>query len=74
MKLDSSETDQIIVSSTITLGHRLGLSVVAEGLENNESLELLKAMQCDHIQGYFLARPMASDAFIEWLEQYYQNN
>lgn len=70
MKLDSSESDQIIVSSTITLGHRLGLSVVAEGLENNRSLDLLKEMQCDHIQGYFLARPMANDAFIEWLNDY----
>ncbi len=74
MQLNSSESDQIIVGSTISLGHRLGLSVVAEGLENNESLDILKAMGCDHIQGYFLSRPMTSDAFIEWLGSYYKNN
>jgi len=74
MELSNSETDQIIVGSTITLGHRLGLSVVAEGLENDESLELLKSMSCDHIQGYFIARPMAQDAFIDWLRDYEQKN
>tara|TARA_R110001606_G_scaffold399222_2_gene582448 strand:- start:104313 stop:106631 length:2319 start_codon:yes stop_codon:yes gene_type:complete len=74
MELNSSESDQIIVGSTISLGHRLGLSVVAEGLENNESLNILKAMGCDHIQGYFLSRPMTSEAFVEWLGSYYQKN
>jgi len=74
MELNSSESDQIIVSSTISLGHRLGLSVVAEGLENKESLDILNTMGCDHIQGYFLSRPMTSEAFIEWLGSYYQKN
>jgi EAL domain-containing protein (putative c-di-GMP-specific phosphodiesterase class I) len=74
MELNSSESDQIIVGSTISLGHRLGLSVVAEGLENNESLDILKNMGCDHIQGYFLSRPMTSEAFIEWLGSYYQEH
>lgn len=72
MELNSSESDQIIVGSTISLGHRLGLSVVAEGLENKESLAILENMGCDHIQGYFLSRPMTSEAFIEWLGSYYQ--
>lgn len=74
MELNSSTSDQIIVSSTIALGHKLGLSVVAEGLENIESLAILKSMECDHIQGYFLSRPMAADAFIEWLGSYDKNN
>ena len=74
MELNTSESDQIIVGSTISLGHRLGLSVVAEGLENNESLDILKNMGCDHIQGYFLSRPMSSEAFMEWFGSYYKNN
>ena len=74
MELNSSTSDQIIVSSTIALGHKLGLSVVAEGLENIESLAILKSMECDHIQGSFLSRPMAADAFIEWLGSYDKNN
>ncbi len=73
MELNSSESDQIIVNSTITLGHRLGLSVVAEGLENKESLALLKAMDCDHIQGYFLSRPMTSEDFVHWFRNRNEN-
>ncbi|HDY84424.1 hypothetical protein LCGC14_0528630 [marine sediment metagenome] len=74
MQLASSESDQIIVSSTITLGHRLGLSVVAEGLENNGSLDILRTMGCDHIQGYFLSKPLSANSFVEWLGSYYKNN
>lgn len=73
MTLNSSESDQIIVASTINLGHRLGFSVVAEGLENNESLAILRSMACDHIQGYYLSKPMTSDSFIEWLAKYEQH-
>ncbi len=67
MQLNESESDQIIVNSTILLGHRLGLKVVAEGLENSQSLALLKTMECDLIQGYFLSKPMSAEQFVEWL-------
>lgn len=67
LKLDSSPTDQMIVQSTINLGHNLGLSVVAEGVENEASLALLKSMGVDHIQGFLLCRPIAEDDFISWL-------
>jgi diguanylate cyclase (GGDEF)-like protein len=70
MKLDQSETDQDIVSSTIALGHKLGLRVVAEGVENAESLQLLRTFGCDHIQGYFLSRPIKPDEFIKWYTAY----
>ena len=70
LKLDESEKDQFIVESTITLGHQLGFSVVAEGVETLESLELLQKMQCDHVQGYYLSRPLKADVFEQWLEQY----
>lgn len=70
LKLDESKKDQFIVKSTITLGHQLGFSVVAEGVETQGSLELLRAMQCDHVQGYYLSRPLKADLFEHWLEQY----
>ena len=70
LKLDESEKDQFIVASTITLGHQLGFSVVAEGVETVGALELLKKMRCDHIQGYYLSRPLKADVFAQWLEQY----
>lgn len=72
LKLDSSSDDQIIVQSTIALGHNLGLKVVAEGVENLASLELLKQMRCDHIQGYYLSKPLNANALVDWLAQYYQ--
>ena len=74
MELHKSESDQIIVSSTIELGHRLNLSVVAEGVENEQSLALLKDMDCDHIQGYHLAKPLTAKNFVSWLNDYEQTN
>lgn len=70
LELDQSEKDQQIVSSTIELSHKLGLSVVAEGVENEASLNMLREMNCDHIQGYFLSRPVKPDVLIEWLSAY----
>ncbi|MDN4501363.1 EAL domain-containing protein [Alteromonadaceae bacterium BrNp21-10] len=70
LELDTSPDDQTIVKSTITLGHNLGLTVVAEGVENEASLNLLKDMGCDQIQGYFLSRPLSADALVSWLEEY----
>lgn len=70
LKLDSSPTDQMIVQSTITLGHNLNLSVVAEGVENEQSLELLRKMGVDHIQGYYLCRPIAPESFTDWLAEH----
>lgn len=71
LKLDASPTDQMIVQSTINLGHNLGLVVVAEGVENEASLHLLRKMGADYIQGYFLAKPFAATELKPWLENYY---
>ncbi|NQY58335.1 MAG: EAL domain-containing protein [Ilumatobacteraceae bacterium] len=61
------EQDEVIVRSTIDLGHNLGLQVVAEGVENNEVLEQLRAFGCDVAQGYCISRPLAARHFIAWL-------
>lgn len=65
--LDSSPTDQKIVWSTIHLAHSLGLKVVAEGVENLASYELLKAMDCDSVQGYLISKPRDADDLVAWL-------
>lgn len=70
LKLDQSPTDQMIVRSTIDLGHNLGLSVVAEGVENQASLQLLRDMGCDYIQGYYLAKPLSAADVSHWLLEY----
>jgi diguanylate cyclase (GGDEF)-like protein len=61
------EQDEVIVRSTIDLGHNLGLVVVAEGVENNEVLERLRALGCDVAQGYCISRPLAPAHFLSWL-------
>ncbi|MGO2350612.1 EAL domain-containing protein [Pseudoalteromonas nigrifaciens] len=70
LKLDESQKDQFIVQSSITLGHQLGFSVVAEGVETAGTLTLLKQMQCDHAQGYYLSRPLKAEQLELWLEEY----
>lgn len=66
MAMDKDESDAKIVKSTIDLAHNLGLSVVAEGVENKVLLDKLRELQCDEAQGYFIAKPMPFDEFVEW--------
>ncbi|BBN82901.1 GGDEF domain-containing protein [Pseudoalteromonas sp. A25] len=72
LKLNESHQDQCIVQSTISLGHQLGFSVVSEGVENLESLNLLKQMRCDYAQGYHLSRPLPAQEFLDWLGNYHE--
>ncbi len=67
------EDDALIVRSTIELGHSLGLRVVAEGVETQESLDLLADMGCDEAQGFLIARPMDAAGFNEYLRANHQN-
>lgn len=64
-----NEQDAVIVESTINLAHNLGLSVVAEGIEDAATHMRLRALGCDEGQGYFIARPMDKDAASAWLER-----
>ncbi|EAT12684.1 bifunctional diguanylate cyclase/phosphodiesterase [Bermanella marisrubri] len=70
MTLEQSDADQVIVKSTIELGHKLGMRVVAEGVENQMSLDILRSFGCDHAQGFYLSKPLKADAFINWLSNY----
>jgi len=56
-----------IVRSTIELGHSLGLRLVAEGVEDEQSLALVRDWGCDQVQGYVLSRPMPASAIPGWL-------
>jgi predicted signal transduction protein with EAL and GGDEF domain len=56
----------VIVRSVIDLGHNLGLSIVAEGVETQAGLDCLTGYGCDVVQGYFISRPMAVEAFDHW--------
>ena len=56
----------VLLHSTIELGHRLGLSVVAEGAETAAEWDLLVVLGCDYVQGYYAARPMPVAQFLQW--------
>jgi predicted signal transduction protein with EAL and GGDEF domain len=57
------------VRSTINLGHDLGLNVIAEGVEDNGTLQQLAKFGCDLAQGYHVSKPMPADAFNNWLTE-----
>jgi diguanylate cyclase (GGDEF)-like protein/PAS domain S-box-containing protein len=59
--------DAAIVRSTIDLGHELGRTIVAEGVESREVLEHLRNIRCDFVQGYFISPPLDRAALREWL-------
>lgn len=61
------ENDAAIVRSTIGLAHDLGLTVVAEGIEDQPTWDLLAELGCDVGQGYFVSRPMPAAALGVWL-------
>jgi EAL domain-containing protein (putative c-di-GMP-specific phosphodiesterase class I) len=75
LKLDKTFVDDMaagdarVVRSMIELGHNLGLRVVAEGVEEVETLERLRSMGCDRAQGWAIGRPMEASRFSELLER-----
>jgi EAL domain-containing protein (putative c-di-GMP-specific phosphodiesterase class I) len=62
--------DSIIVNSTIGLAHNLGMKVVAEGVENLETLKALTEMGCDLIQGYHICKPKPWVELTGWVKTF----
>ena len=65
--LGKDPQDEIIVRAAIDLAHQFGLSVTAEGVEDELSWQMLAVMTADVVQGYHLSRPLTSEAFVTWL-------
>jgi EAL domain-containing protein (putative c-di-GMP-specific phosphodiesterase class I)/CHASE2 domain-containing sensor protein len=63
--LNSSQSDRIMVNSTIQLAHSLGRKVVAEGVESQDIFDELKRMRCDIVQGYHTGRPVPLAELLE---------
>lgn len=64
--------ESFLLISIINMAHDLGYSVVAEGVEELEQLELLQSYQCDEIQGYWLSKPIPFPEIIPFLDQFYK--
>ena len=58
--IDTNAKDESIISVILGLADSLDLEVVAEGVETDRQLRLLKNKRCNHMQGYFFCRPMAA--------------
>lgn len=69
MDMLNNKSDEVIVRSTIDLGHNLGLKVVAEGVESVEAWDRLKALGCDAAQGYYISKPMPREQLETWLAE-----
>lgn len=75
LKIDRSFTSElgkrhegeIFVQAMISMAHALGMDVIAEGVETVEQLEVLRRLQCDQFQGYYLSRPIPGDLFAKSL-------
>lgn len=61
------ERSAAICRALISLGHNLGLTLIAEGVETEQQLDWLRRHRCDQVQGYLIARPMKMDALLEYL-------
>jgi diguanylate cyclase (GGDEF)-like protein/PAS domain S-box-containing protein len=68
--MDTSADDAAIVRPTIDLAHNLGLRVVAEGVENEATLEMLRDYGCDMAQGHHISPPRDARDLTEWLRSY----
>ncbi|MEY4561057.1 MAG: hypothetical protein RLZZ618_334 [Pseudomonadota bacterium] len=66
LTMEKDLDDARIVRSTIDLAHGLGLTVVAEGVENAQVWELLRSLNCDEAQGFHMSRPLPADEFLRW--------
>ena len=69
LSVDQWPQDEVIVRSTVDLGHNLGLLVVAEGVETRQVLDRLREMGCDIAQGYGISEPLAAADLPEWVHR-----
>lgn len=58
-----------IVEAAVSLAHKMGMKVIAEGVETAEAYDFLRNAGCDMAQGYLIARPMQADDFVKWLSR-----
>ncbi|MCK9372723.1 MAG: EAL domain-containing protein [Sulfuricurvum sp.] len=61
--LETDNDNRILCEAIAIMAHRLGIKVIAEGVETAAQRNYLESIQCDYIQGYYIARPMPSDEF-----------
>ena len=61
--------DKALVKTIVTMGKSLGLTLIAEGVEESEHVEFLREIACDEIQGYWFSRPLEADDLLKFLHR-----
>ncbi|MCC5852346.1 MAG: EAL domain-containing protein [Alkalimonas sp.] len=76
LKIDKAFVDDMgtargrnMVDTIVTIAHNLSLTVVAEGVEVKQQLDMLKQLRCEVIQGYYYSKPLSADDFTQFLRQ-----
>ena len=70
--LMSDECDAALIEMLINISHKLGMKVVAEGVETQEQVQKLHSFMCDEVQGYYYQKPLPEPQFLQWLGQFHQ--
>ena len=65
----ASDKGKLILEHTVSMSQELGLGLLAEGVETKEQVALLDQIGCDHVQGYYFAKPMPQEEFFELLKK-----
>ncbi|TQV86519.1 putative bifunctional diguanylate cyclase/phosphodiesterase [Aliikangiella coralliicola] len=68
-RIDISQQDRRLIKGIISLGKQLQIELVAEGVETESQLEILRALNCDYVQGYYFLKPVPETEFVEWLKR-----
>lgn len=66
--IENSDKDMMIVKSIIDLGHNMALQIVAEGVEREVQVDVLKIMNCDYIQGYYYGMPQPEENMLKLIK------
>lgn len=64
-----SEKGKLILAQVVSMADKLGLGLLAEGVETKEQVEVLQSIGCDTVQGYYYAKPMPAEEFYELLKK-----
>ena len=70
LNLQFSNNDKSICKATCDIATTLGAEVVAEGVEDEQSLAILKSYGCQVGQGYYFAKPMSADDYVSWIQNF----
>lgn len=67
--LEVDPNDRAIAEAIVVMAHKLGLKTIAEGVETEQQKAMLAEVGCDYVQGYFYAKPMSVDAFMDYVKK-----